>query len=352
MSQTLQKLLIEMQLPLLSVVGLLSVVEEELPFYKTTLVESGSFYEGTKVGQPDEFDYFVQLDNFSRPEDIRFEELSQYMVAVIPSDSAMDKFIETKKKCSRYSPLSFQWKRDVKTLFIDTFNNIFGQLGVLQAQEKVATFGLKALPRALDRHGPAYTLELEWCKGQLYKGLKTKIDLTLAVKINSRSSTMKVDFESATGKVLKSLLYTLPYYFAVSGYTDYDVPPSNLFKEFEDKQNRFIFDIVINHFLNMYSYCSVTVVVLTLSQLFLPARTRCCVTGLEVGTRITTLHHQTCLTNPKNPKNHRNAQKETVQCHYKVNLISFYVFLSHVLNSHCSVTILVLMVDQVFVSGC
>ena len=77
--------------------GLLSVVEEELPFYKTTLVESGSFYEGTKVGQPDEFDYFVQLDNFSRPEDIRFEELSHCTVAVIPSDSAMDKFIETKK---------------------------------------------------------------------------------------------------------------------------------------------------------------------------------------------------------------------------------------------------------------
>ena len=138
------------------------------------------------------------------------------MVAVIPSDSAMDKFMETKKKCSRYyCPLPFQWKRDVKTLFIDTFNNIFGQLGVQQAQEKVTTFGLKALPRALDRHGPAYTLELEWCRGQLYKGLKIKIDLSLAVKINSHSSTMKVDFESGTGKVVKSLLHTLPYYFAV-----------------------------------------------------------------------------------------------------------------------------------------
>ena len=219
--------------------GLLSVVEKKLPFYKTTLVESGSFYEGTKVGQPDEFDYFVQLDNFSRPEDIRFEELSHCMVAVIPSDSAMDKFIETKKKCSRYSPLSFQWKRDVKALFIDTFNNILRQLGELQAQKKVTSFGLKALPRALDRHGPAYTLELEWCRGQLYKGLKIKIDLSLAIKINSHSSTMKVDFESGAGKVVKSLLHTLPYYFAVSGYTEYDVPPSNLFKEFEDKQSHF-----------------------------------------------------------------------------------------------------------------
>ena len=218
--------------------SLLSVVEKELPFYKTTLVKSGSFYEGTKVGQPDEFDYFVQLDNFSRPEDIRFEELSHCMVAVIPSDSAMDKFIETKKKCSRYSPLSFQWKRDVKTLFIDTFNNILGQLGELQAQKKVTSFGLKALARELDRHGPAYTLELEWCRGQLYKGLKIKIDLSLAVKINSCSSTMAVDFESRAGEVVKSLLHTLPYYFAVSGYTEYNVPPSNLFKEFEDEDTR------------------------------------------------------------------------------------------------------------------
>ena len=73
----------------------------------------------------------------------------------------------------------------------------------------------------------------------VYKGLKIKIDLSLAVKINSHSSTMKVDFESGAGKVVKSLLQTLPYYFAVSGYTEYDVPSSNLFKEFEDKQSRF-----------------------------------------------------------------------------------------------------------------
>ena len=44
---------------------LLLGVEKKLPFYKTTLVNSGSFYEGTKVGKPDEFDYFVQLHNFS-----------------------------------------------------------------------------------------------------------------------------------------------------------------------------------------------------------------------------------------------------------------------------------------------
>ena len=101
------------------------------------------------------------------------------MVAVIPSDSAIKKLIETKKKCCSESPFfcdSFEWKREVKTLFIDTLNGLL-------AQEFVA-FGLKASeasPSGLERHGPAYTLELEWDGGQLYKGLKIQIDLSIAV---------------------------------------------------------------------------------------------------------------------------------------------------------------------------
>ena len=215
--------------------SLLLEEEKELPFYKTTLVKSGSFYEATKVGQPDEFDYFVQLDNFSRPEDIRFEELSPCMVAVIPSDSAFEKFIKSQEEYNRSSRFicSFQWKRDVKSLFIDTLNSILAQ--------KFVAFGFKASEASrsrLNRHGPAYTLELEWDGGQLYKGLIIKIDLSIAVKINSHSSTMAVDFESEAGKVVKSLLDASPaYYFAVSGYTYlYTVPLSKLFKELEETQ--------------------------------------------------------------------------------------------------------------------
>ena len=214
---------------------LLLRVEKSLPFYKTTLINSGSFYEGTKVGKPNEFDYFVQLDNFSGPEDIRFEELSPCMVAVIPSDSAFEKFIKSQEEYNQSSPFicSFQWKRDVKSLFIDTLYSIF-------AQEFVA-FGFKASEACssrLNRHGPAYTLELEWDGGQLYKGLRIQIDLSIAVKINSHSSTMAVDFESGAGKVVKSLLDASPaYYFAVSGYTYlHTVPLSNLFKELEETQ--------------------------------------------------------------------------------------------------------------------
>ena len=157
------------------------------------------------------------------------------MVAVIPSDPAIKKLIKTKKKSCSDSPFfcdSFEWKREVKSLFIGTLNGLL-------AEEFVA-FGFKASeasPSGLNRHGPAYTLELECQGGQLYKGLIIKIDLSIAVKINSHSSIMAVDFESGAGKVVKSLLDASPaYYFAVSGYTVYDVPPSNLFQNLEETQ--------------------------------------------------------------------------------------------------------------------
>ena len=59
----------------------------------TTLINSGSFYEGTKVGQPDEFDYFIQLDSFTFAEDALFEELPCSTVAVVPSESAISRIL-------------------------------------------------------------------------------------------------------------------------------------------------------------------------------------------------------------------------------------------------------------------
>ena len=67
----------------------------------------------------------------------------------------------------------------MKSLFIKAFEFI---LATLEDQEILA-FSFKALLSCrLDRHGPAYTLGLEWCRGQLYNGLKIQIDLSLAVR--------------------------------------------------------------------------------------------------------------------------------------------------------------------------
>ena len=198
---------------------LLLEIEKDFPFFKTTLINSGSFYEGTKVGKPDEFDYFVQLDNFSQPEDIRFEELAHSVVTVIPSESAFEKLLQVNR-----SLRSFDWKEKIKRPF---FRALHSKLA-----RGFEAFDLQVLSDTTRRHGPAYTLHLKWTGGKLYKGLNIAVDLVLAVKINSHSSTMEVDFESQAGRVVTSLLDTLPYYFAVSGYKEYPVSSSsNLFSE-------------------------------------------------------------------------------------------------------------------------
>ena len=199
--------------------ALLLEIEKDLPFFKTTLINSGSFYEGTKVGKPDEFDYFVQLDNFSQPEDIRFEELAHSVVTVIPSESAFEKLLKVNP-----SLCSFDWRETIKRPFFEALHS--------KLARGFEAFDLQVLSDRTRRHGPAYTLHLKWTGGKLYKGLNIAVDLVLAVKINSHSSTMKVDFESQAGRVVKSLLDTLPYYFAVSGYKEYPVSSSsNLFSE-------------------------------------------------------------------------------------------------------------------------
>ena len=199
--------------------ALLLEIEKDLPFFKTTLINSGSFYEGTKVGKPDEFDYFVQLDNFSQPEDIRFEELAHSVVTVIPSESAFEKLLNVNP-----SLCSFDWRETIKRPFFEALHS--------KLARGFEAFNLQVLSDTTRRHGPAYTLHLKWTGGKLYKGLNIAVDLVLAVKINSHSSTMEVDFESQAGRVVTSLLDTLPYYFAVSGYKEYPVSSSsNLFSE-------------------------------------------------------------------------------------------------------------------------
>jgi len=206
----------------------------------TTLVNSGSFYEGTKVGQPHEFDYFIQLDAFSLSEDVMFEELPCSTVFVMPSESA----------CLRYKLLfagqdlpwldfsDFEWKKNIKTPSFKLFNSKaqgFEAFGMKVALWHEAEDVVGDSP-PLSKHGPAYTLLLEWNGGERYKGLRISVDFALAVKINSRPLKIDLKFESSSGQVLKSLLDSLPYFLAVGSYRNAltEVHP-NFFAECEQQ---------------------------------------------------------------------------------------------------------------------
>ena len=211
--------------------AILLEVWRENPFFKTTLINSGSFYEGTKVGKPDEFDFFIQLDAFSSPEDVNFKELPCSTVCVIPSKSACEnvRFAFTDREYgSHYMPLfdlsDFEWKRTIKTPFFTIFNSkakdfeAYGMKVVLPYEGD----DIVKAPLPLSKHGPAYALLLEWNGGESdrYKGMKISVDLTLAVRINSKSTLRGLEFDSPSGRVLKSVLDSLPYFLAVGSYKD------------------------------------------------------------------------------------------------------------------------------------
>ena len=167
--------------------AILLEVWRENPFFKTTLINSGSFYEGTKVGKPDEFDFFIQLDAFSSPEDVNFKELPCSTVCVVPSKSACEnvRFAFTDREYgSHYMPLfdlrDFEWKRTIKKPFFNIFNSkakdfeAYGMKVVLPYEGD----DIVKAPPPLSKHGPAYALLLEWNGGEsdVYKGMKISVD--------------------------------------------------------------------------------------------------------------------------------------------------------------------------------
>ncbi|XP_068740351.1 cyclic GMP-AMP synthase-like receptor [Montipora capricornis] len=195
-------------------------VRRENPFYMTTLVNSGSFYEGTKVGKPDEFDFFIQLDAFSCSDDIEFYELPCSTVLVIPSEAACNNIkLSFPDDFARSMMDFFEWKKNIKTPFLKLFGSkardfeAYGMKVVLPYEANE----IQKQPPILQKHGPAYTLLLEWNGGECYKGLKISVDLALAVKINSQPK-VDMQFESPSGRVIKSLLGGLPYFFAIGSY--------------------------------------------------------------------------------------------------------------------------------------
>ena len=207
--------------------AILLEVWRENPFFKTTLINSGSFYEGTKVGMPDEFDFLIQLDALSSPEDVSFEGLPCSTVCVVPSKAACENvrfaFTDQEYGSHFFDFGDFEWKRTIKTPFYNIFNSkaknfeAYGMKVVLPYENYASK-----TPPALSKHGPAYTLLLEWNGGEsdLYKGMKISVDLTLAVRINSKSTLRGLEFDSPSGRVLKSVLDSLPYFLAVGSYKD------------------------------------------------------------------------------------------------------------------------------------
>ena len=179
----------------------------------------------------------VQLDSFSSAGDTLFEELPCSTVAVVPSESAIEdlKLYSTDDQGHRMLYFNdFEWKKSIKTPFFKIFNEKAKGFEAYGMKVVLAYGGDDTVPSPAPAcHGPACTLQLEWNGGEEFNGLKIGVDLALAVKINSRPNNIDLEFESASGRVLKSVFDSVPYFFAVGSYRDVlaEVQP-NYFAEY------------------------------------------------------------------------------------------------------------------------
>lgn len=85
-------------------------------------VNSGSFYEGMKVGKFDEFDFFILLDVFFCLDDIVFYELFCFIVLVLLSE-VVCKNIEFLFFDDFYGMVNFEWKKNIKMFFLKLFGS-------------------------------------------------------------------------------------------------------------------------------------------------------------------------------------------------------------------------------------
>lgn len=172
--------------------NILTQVAEQDHRLQSTLIHSGSVYEGVKVHYPDEFDFMVRINSLTNKPSLRpCEDVDGY-VKLVCND---DRWGEFRDEEGFFSPnmLSRHFKRLVNEswsaievpegLVIQQTNQniIEGPWGPVYA-ELVGGNRILSNVMYLESHGPATTVKIIWKGGSSYKDLEVSVDLTLALE--------------------------------------------------------------------------------------------------------------------------------------------------------------------------
>ena len=180
------------------VINILSLVEKRDMRFQSTLIKSGSVYEGVKVGKPDEFDFMIRINaltdkalfhpchkgegyvkleldghdwkEFKDEEGFFNPNLLCRLFKKLVNESLSDAEVPDGVRIQRASRalLDGSWG----PVFSDLLGNSSGQenpSGVMYSET----------------HGPATTLYIDWEGGECYRGLSISVDLTLSLEYPS-----------------------------------------------------------------------------------------------------------------------------------------------------------------------
>jgi len=159
---------------------------------QSTLIHSGSVYEGVKVGHPDEFDFMVRIDSLTNKPLLRLCDNVEGYVKLVCNDARWGEFADEE---GFFNPnlLSGHFKRLVN----ESWSAIEVPEGLVIQQTDPRIIrgpwgpvyaGLVGGERNLsnvmyiESHGPATTLKIVWQGGSSYKNLEISVDLTLSLE--------------------------------------------------------------------------------------------------------------------------------------------------------------------------
>ena len=178
--------------------NILSLVEKRDKRFQSTLIKSGSVYEGVKVGKPDEFDFMIRLNSLTdkasfhrchKGEGYVKLELDEHDWKEFKDEEG---FFNPNLLCRHFKKLvneslsdaevpdGLRIQRASRELLEGSWGPVFSDmLGNSSGQENSSGVMYS------ETHGPATTLYIEWEGGENYQGLNISVDLTLSLEYPS-----------------------------------------------------------------------------------------------------------------------------------------------------------------------
>ena len=176
------------------VANILAEVEKRDKRFQSTLIQSGSVYEGVKVCRPDEFDFMIRIDSLTdKPLFHPCDKGEGYTKLVLDEQewedfkdedgffnpNLLSRFFKKLVNASLSDaelPEGLAIQRVNRALFKETWWPVYSDiLGNSDGQESSSGVMYS------ETHGPATTLYIQWQGGNSYRNLMISVDLTLTL---------------------------------------------------------------------------------------------------------------------------------------------------------------------------
>ena len=176
------------------VANILTAVETRDKRFQSTLIQSGSVYEGAKVRRPDEFDFMIRIDSLTDKPLFHSCDKGEGYTKLLLKEQEWEEFNDDEgffnpnllsrffKKLVNASlsdaelPEGLAIQRVNQEFFKRTWWPVFSDiLGNVDGQENSSGVMYS------ETHGPATTLYIQWQGGKSYRDLMISVDLTLTL---------------------------------------------------------------------------------------------------------------------------------------------------------------------------